>query len=154
MARDGDLVEVTAGDYRGDVAVWRQHDLIVRGIGDRPSLTANGASAEGKAIFVVRGDNVRMENLAFFGARVRDRNGAGIRLEKGRLEVVGCHFEGNENGILTNNDETIELAVDRALARGRFTRDLAQPGATALSTRAAGDAVLEELDACAFSRRP
>jgi 3-isopropylmalate dehydrogenase len=40
----------------------------------------------------------------------------------------------------------VELAVHRALARGRFTRDLAKPGAAALGTRAAGDAILEELD--------
>ena len=49
-----------------------------------------------------------------FGARVRGRNGAGIRLEKGRLEVARCHFEDNENGILTSNDPNVELSVDRS----------------------------------------
>ena len=107
-------MEVAPGDYRGDVAVWTQRDLVIRGIGERPSLIADGASAEGKAIFVVRGDRVRIENLAFFGATVRDRNGAGIRLEKGQLQISGCHFEGNENGILTGNDDGIELEIDRS----------------------------------------
>ncbi|HZF15235.1 MAG TPA: 3-isopropylmalate dehydrogenase [Steroidobacteraceae bacterium] len=39
----------------------------------------------------------------------------------------------------------VELAVHQSLERGRFTRDLAKPGSPALSTRAAGDAILEEL---------
>jgi hypothetical protein len=105
---------VEAGDYRADVAVWAQQNLTIRGVGERPRLIADGRSAEGKAIFVVRGDGVRVENIAFFGARVRGRNGAGIRLEKGRLEVARCHFEDNENGILTSNDPNVELSVDRS----------------------------------------
>ncbi len=87
LARDGDTVEVMSADYRADVAVWTQRDLVIRGVGARPRLIADGASAESKAIFVVRGDGVRIENLAFLGARVRDRNGAGIRLEKGSLTL-------------------------------------------------------------------
>jgi hypothetical protein len=106
-------VEVAPGEYRRDVAVWSQRDLVIRGVGRRPSLIANGASADAKATFIVRGDRVRIENLGFFGARVPHRNGAGIRLEKGRLEIAGCHFEDNENGVLTNNDDAIELSIDR-----------------------------------------
>jgi hypothetical protein len=113
IARDGDTVEVAPGEYRRDVAVWSQRDLVIRGVGRRPSLIANGASADAKATFIVRGDRVRIENLGFFGARVPHRNGAGIRLEKGRLEIAGCHFEDNENGVLTNNDDAIELSIDR-----------------------------------------
>jgi len=112
-ASDGDIVEVAAGDYRRETAVWTQRDLVIRGVGGQPRLIADGASAEGKGTFVVRGERIRIENLAFLGAKVRDRNGAGIRLEKGRLELAGCHFERNENGVLAGNDERIELVVDR-----------------------------------------
>jgi hypothetical protein len=112
LARDGDVIELDAGEYNADFAVWTQKDLVIRGIGARPRLVADGVNAaEGKGIFVVRGDNVTIENLGFFGARVADRNGAGVRLERGRLKVVGCVFEGNENGILTSNDPSIELSV-------------------------------------------
>jgi len=112
IARDGDVVEVEAGDYRRDVAVWTQDNLVIRGIGERPRVVADGvAMAEGKGIFVVRGSNTTIENLAFSGARVSDLNGAGIRLERGRLTVVNCLFEDNENGILTSNDSSIELRV-------------------------------------------
>lgn len=111
-ARDGDTVLVDAGEYRGDVAVWNQSGLLVRGEGDGAVLRADGASAEGKAIFVVRGRDVRMQNLAFTGARVRDRNGAGIRLErKGQLSIEQCRFHDNENGILTANDADAELQI-------------------------------------------
>ena len=70
-----------------------------------------GQAAKEKGIFVIKGDGVTIENIGFFGARVRDRNGAGIRLERGRLRVVGCIFEGNENGILTSNNASVELQV-------------------------------------------
>jgi len=112
QARDGDTVLVDAGEYRGDVAVWNQSGLLIRGEGGRAVLRADGASAEGKAIFVVRGRDVRVQELDFTGARVRDRNGAGIRLErKGQLSVERCRFHDNENGILTANDADAELQI-------------------------------------------
>jgi hypothetical protein len=112
IASDGDTVEVESGDYRRDTAIWTQRDLVIRGIGSAPRLIADGASAEGKATFIMRGDRVRIENMAFQGSRVRDRNGAGIRLERGRLSIAGCRFEDNENGVLTGNNQGIELTVD------------------------------------------
>lgn len=112
IASDGDIVEVESGDFRRDTAIWTQRDLVIRGIGAAPRLIADGASAEGKGTFIVRGDRVRIENMAFLGSRVRDRNGAGIRLERGRLSIAGCRFEDNENGILTGNHRSIELTVE------------------------------------------
>ena len=47
-AKDGDVVEILPGEYRGDVAVWEQRSLTIRGIGERPVLIADGKSAEGK----------------------------------------------------------------------------------------------------------
>lgn len=111
IARDGDVVEIEAGDYLGDVAVWARRTLTIRGIGGRPRLIASGASAEGKAIFVIRGGRVSVENVAFLGARVPHRNGAGIRLEAGSLVVRDCLFEDNESGMLVSNDPSIELEV-------------------------------------------
>ena len=112
IARDGDTIELDSGDYEGDTAVWTQNELTIRGIGTRPRVLADGVNAaEGKGIFVIKGGDVTIENIGFFGARVRDRNGAGIRLERGRVKVVGCTFEGNQNGILTSNNQAIELYV-------------------------------------------
>lgn len=111
-ARDGDTIEVEPGDYLGDVAVWPQSDLTVRGVGERPRLIANGNSAEGKAIFVIKGNRVRVENLEFRGARVRARNGAGIRLEGSSLTLSRCVFADNENGILAGNNPAVDVAID------------------------------------------
>jgi hypothetical protein len=101
LARDGDIIEIEAGDYMGDAAVWTQSKLTLRGVGGRPRLIAAGASAEKKAIWVIRGGDITVENIEFTGARVPDKNGAGIRFERGRLIVRNCHFHDNENGILT-----------------------------------------------------
>ena len=48
LARDGEVIEIRAGDYRGQSAVWTQNNLIIRGAGGRPVMLADGKSAEGK----------------------------------------------------------------------------------------------------------
>ena len=111
LAQDGDTIEVLPGDYLGDVAVLTQQRLHVRGLGARPVFHAAGRHAEGKAIWVVRGGSVTIENIEFRGARVPDQNGAGIRHEAGRLQVIGCSFVDNEMGLLTSNDGNAELVV-------------------------------------------
>ena len=112
LARDGDVVEIPAGEYQGDVAVWMQKRLTIRGIGKTPVLKAAGRIAEGKAIFVFRDGEFVVENLAFEGARAPDRNGAGIRFERGRLTVRRCRFEDDENGLLTANSPESELVIE------------------------------------------
>ncbi len=113
MALSGDTVLIDArGDYRGDVAVWHADGLVLRGVNGRPVLYAAGRAAQGKAIWVIRGHDVVVENIAFVGTRVRDKNGAGIRLEGGSLTVRRCRFEDNENGILTNGRPGMYLTVE------------------------------------------
>lgn len=111
LARDGDVVEIKPGAYHGQPAVWTQRDLTIRGLGKRPVMVADGTSAEGKAIWVVRGGRVRIENIEFRGARVASGNGAGIRLEGGQLALSRCVFIDNEMGILTANSGDIALEV-------------------------------------------
>lgn len=111
LARDGEVIEIRPGQYRGQTAVWTQNDLLIRGAGDRPVMLADGRSAEGKAIWVVRGGKVRIENIEFRGARVPSLNGAGIRFEKGSLQVRNCAFFDNEMGILTANQGDMSLEI-------------------------------------------
>ena len=114
-AADGDVIELAAGDYRGEVGVIEQKRLTLRGVlhdvGGRPVLHAAGRHAEGKAILVVRHGEVQIENIEFRGSRVPDGNGAGIRFERGRLTVLNCAFFDNQNGILTANTADAELTV-------------------------------------------
>ena len=113
QAKDGQIVEILAGNYYGDVALWTQRQLTIRAIGGRVRLYANGKSAEGKAIWVLRNGDFIVENIEFFDAKVADKNGAGIRAEAGSLSVKNCLFYGNQNGILTGNQLTL-LEVQRS----------------------------------------
>ena len=101
QAKSGDIVEIDAGDYFADVAVWGQEKLTIRAVNGRARLIAGGANTEGKGIWVVRGGDILVEGIDFIDAKVPDGNGAGIRFEQGRLVVRNCTFKGNEDGILT-----------------------------------------------------
>ena len=112
LARDDDVVEIASGDYEGDVAVWLQKRLTIRGVGQRPVLSAAGNSAEGKAIWVIRNGDFYVSNIEFRGARVADGNGAGIRFERGKLKIAHCVFLDNQMGILTAGFKDAELTIE------------------------------------------
>ena len=112
QARDGEVIEIRPGVYRGQPAIWTQNNLLIRGAGERPVMLADGRNAEEKAVWVVRGGKVRIENIEFRGARVADQNGAGIRFEKGSLTVRGCAFFDNEMGILTASAPELLEVID------------------------------------------
>jgi hypothetical protein len=112
LAGAGSTIDVDAGDYVADVAVWQQDDITIRAVGGRVRLLAQGAAAESKGIWVVRAKRMRVEGFDFEGAAVPSRNGAGIRLETGALLVRDCRFRYNEMGLLTNNDLDTVLEVD------------------------------------------
>jgi hypothetical protein len=107
-AKDGDTIEITAGAYAGDVATIRANHLTIRGVGEgRARLPAHGKEAGGKGIWVVTGNDLTVENIEFSGARVRDRNGAGIRPEGKNLTVRNFRFFDCENGVLGGNGEML-----------------------------------------------
>ena len=112
LARTGATIDVDSGTYAGDVAVWTQDKLTLHAVGGRVHLLANGAAAEGKGIWVVRAHGMRVDGFDFEGAAVPDRNGAGIRLESGSLQVRNCRFMYNEMGLLTNNDPATVLEIE------------------------------------------
>lgn len=114
-ARDGDIVEILPGEYRGDVATWRQKKLLIRGVGERPVLIADGRIADGKAIWVIANGDFVIDNIEFRGARAADHNGAGIRFERGRLEVRNSVFIDNQTGLLTANFNDAELVIRDSL---------------------------------------
>jgi hypothetical protein len=100
-AADGDTVEIDAGDYRADAAVWLQKSLTLRAAGGSARLHAGGVLAEDKAIWVFRNGSFEVSGIDFVGARADDRNGAGIRIEAGSLVVRDCLFWDSDNGIMT-----------------------------------------------------
>lgn len=112
LLKDGGTIEVDAGEYRADVAVWRQQNLTLRAVGGRVKLIASGAAAEGKGIWVVRGGRIEVDGFDFLDASVPDRNGSGIRFDRGHLVVRNSTFVNNENGILTGNDKDSILEIE------------------------------------------
>jgi len=113
-ARNGDVIEIAAAVYERDAAVWIQNNLTIRGVGGRAHLRANGANAEDKAIWVIKGNSTTIENIEFSGASVGDHNGAGIRQEGTGLTVRNCYFHDNEEGILTGENRASEILIEHS----------------------------------------
>jgi hypothetical protein len=111
LVLNGDTVEIDAGIYNADVAKWSADNLLLKGVGGMAHLKANGNAYGGKAIWVIAGNNTRIEYIEFSLCSVVDRNGAGIRQEGKNLTVSHCYFHNNENGILagTLNPSTMRI---------------------------------------------
>ncbi len=112
VARDGDEVDLDSGVYPGDVAVWTQKSLVLRGVNGHARILFMDRTAEGKALWVMRGGPFLVENVDFIGAQAPDGNGAGIRFETGQLTLNHCLFYDNQDGLLTSNDPTAELVIN------------------------------------------
>jgi MYXO-CTERM domain-containing protein len=123
-ASDGDTIEIDgSGDYAGDVCVITKSQLTILGVGGMAKVDAAGSSAQGKAIWVVQGDDTTIENVEFSGAAVPDRNGAGIRQEGANLTVRGCVFRDNENGILAGDNADSEILIEHSEFDGNGAGD-------------------------------
>jgi hypothetical protein len=107
-ASAGAVIEVDAGTYPDDVVVWRENRVTVRGIGGRAHVQGtrripfqSGSDRNnGMGLWVVRGTDIRVENIEFSNAMVDDQNGAGIRNQGSNLTICNSVFRDNENGIL------------------------------------------------------
>ena len=101
-AKDRDIIEIdAAGKYVDDSAKVRANRLTLRGVGEgRAVLRCTKNLPNGKGIFVTKGSRLVIENIEFIGARVRDRNGAGIRADGKDLTVRNCRFHDCQDAIL------------------------------------------------------
>lgn len=125
--QDGDTVVIHEGDYHADVCVWRASDLDIGGVSpEKVHLYADGAIAQGKAIWIFTGANVRVSGVTFHDAACPDRNGTGIYLEQGfhgSCEIRRCAFLGNENGVRCGRLDDCELLLDGCLFSGNGAGD-------------------------------
>ncbi len=115
LVRTGDTVYIEAGVYADDVAVWRADSLFIAGVGGIVELPSGGQAAEGKAIWVIKGDAYRIAHIAFSQCRVPDHNGAGIRLEGTDLYLQHCRFYDNEMGILVGNNSQSRVVIEHCV---------------------------------------
>lgn len=112
-ARAGDIVEITGNvTYSGDVCTIYPNNLTIRGVNGRPRIDAAGKSAQGKAIWVVAGNNIVVENVEMFGAKVADQNGAALRLEGTNFTLRSAFLHNNENGILSGVNLNSHILIE------------------------------------------
>ncbi len=112
LVSDGDTVLIDAGLYDGDAGIWRKNNLLIRGTGGYVHLRTAANLPQGKAIWIVQGDNNLIEYIKFTDAKVPDKNGAGIRFEGTDLTVRHCIFTNNENGILAGANPNSTITVE------------------------------------------
>ncbi len=107
---------VAPGRY-GDCAVFAGGTLALRAATPSTAIFEGGA-CEGKATLVLRGASATVDGIVFRGIRVPDRNGSGIRLEKGDLTVTRSTFLDSEQGILTAEDPNASVTIERSTFAG------------------------------------
>lgn len=101
IARPGDRIRIDAGTYR-DCAIWRTPNITIEGVGGYAHV--KDISCDHKAIWVFYAAPVRISSVRFSGARVRYRNGAGIRWEGyGKLTLKHTWFHNNQMGIIAHD---------------------------------------------------
>ena len=112
-AAPGDTILIeAAGAYAGDVCAWSTNGLTLRGVNGRPHVDAAGNSAQGKAIWVISGNDTTVDNIEISGCHVPEANGAGIRQEGANLTVRHAYFHDNENGILAGANAASTITIE------------------------------------------
>lgn len=123
-AHAGDTIEIDArGSYRGDVCAWSTSRLTIVGVHGRAHIDAAGANSEGKAIWVIAGNDTTIANVELSGARVPDDNGAGIRQEGAGLTVRHCLFDHNQEGILAGDNPVSDIVIDSSVFKDNGAGD-------------------------------
>lgn len=113
VAREGDEVRLTPGEYR---------EAVIISV-DRMTLRAEkgavirGVAAEGKAAIVVKANGVTIAGLECANIEVPDRNGACVRLEGRDLHLSDVYFHDSEQGVLTGGSPGTVVIEDSTFAR-------------------------------------
>ncbi len=118
------------GDQRGTISIaagtYRQCAVQTAGVviytaAEYGTVTFDRTACEGKATLVLRGLGAEVRGITFSNVSVPDGNGAGIRLEKGALNVAHARFQDSQQGILTGNDPTGRIYITRSTFTGLGT---------------------------------
>lgn len=112
-------IEIEPGTYR-QCAV-QTDGVVIYAAREYGSVTFDRRSCEGKAALVLRGIGAEVRGLTFRNMAVGDGNGAGIRLEKGALNVAYSRFLDSQQGILTADDPTGRIYIMRSTFSGLGT---------------------------------
>ena len=95
---------------------------VIKYVSEQPGAAIfERRSCEGKAGLVLRGAGAEVRGVVFRNFAVRDGNGAGIRLEKGSLNVANSWFLDSQQGILSANDPNSQIYIVRSTFSGLGT---------------------------------
>jgi hypothetical protein len=111
IARNGDVIVIDAGTYF-DCAIWSANHLTISGADGLVVITDK--TCQGKALFVIPGNDATVRHITFTRARVVDGNGAGIRLEGRNLTVEDSRFINNQSGILAGDSPDSVLTISNS----------------------------------------
>lgn len=114
---DGTATILFAPGTYNQCAVQEAGDITYRAR-EFGTATLAGEACQGKAALVLDGEAATVIGLVFAEISVPDRNGAGIRLQRGDLAVTQSWFRDSEQGILTHDGDDIRLRIDKST----FTR--------------------------------
>ena len=114
---DGDgTIVIAPGTYR-DCATQSAGRVTYRAA-TPGSVIFDGGICDGKATLVLNGRGSSVEGLIFRNLRVADGNGAGIRAERGDLNVDNSMFLDSQEGILGANDTPQRITIDHSTFAG------------------------------------
>ena len=111
LASDGALIEVVGGVYRESVAI-DLNQVTIRGVAGRPHFDCGGVPVgDNKACFLLRGDQIMLDNLEISGVEIAAElgaDGACVRNTRGRsFSVRGLICHDSQNGILTDGGSIV-----------------------------------------------
>ncbi|WP_430413884.1 right-handed parallel beta-helix repeat-containing protein [Parasphingorhabdus sp.] len=124
IAENNATIIIAPGTY-GDCAIQKAGRITYKSaIPGRAIL--DGGICEGKASLVLRGKAEYIDGIIFQNQRVPDGNGAGIRIERGDLYITNAMFRNAEQAILSADDPSAEIVIDRSTFQrlGRCDRGL------------------------------
>jgi hypothetical protein len=107
--RDATIM-IAAGRWR-DCAVQDKGRITYRAASPG-NVFFDGGVCEGKGTLVLRGRGAVVEGIIFENVRVPDRNGAGIRIERGPLVIRNSMFRNSEQGILSADDPASSIVIE------------------------------------------
>ena len=98
-AKDGSIIELSAGLYQ-DGGVLKANFVTIQG---QSGTHLQGFSAAGKGTLVIKGDSAEIINIECSGVKVKDKNGACVRLQGQNLTLRNVYFHDSQQGLLTGH---------------------------------------------------
>ena len=78
----------------------------------KDAIGKDGKAALSKGTWVIQGNNITVDNVEMYGAKVADRNGAALRLEGTNFTLRNSFIHDNEDGILSNANTASNILIE------------------------------------------